>query len=127
MGVGCAPPDLLAGLGLPIRSAFEPARRRVIRGRVLHIGGERLEVPTLQARGELERARDDELALAVEGDEVVAVVEHDGFSETAQAALQVMQVAQARPVVLAWVDDERRLAHRADLLPDALYEPAQLQ
>src|SRR5262245_2122222 len=45
----------------------------------------------LQPRSELDRSRDDDLTLPIQGDQVIAIVEHNGLCGSRQTALQVVQ------------------------------------
>ena len=51
-----------------------------------------LEDGLLQACRELNRSRNDHLALPVQGDHVIAIIEHHGFRGAAQILLQVVQI-----------------------------------
>ena len=67
------------------------------------------------------------VALPVDGDDVVAVVEHHHVDDAPEVALQVPGVAEVGVVVLARMHDQRRLMDVPELLPDHLGEPAVLE
>ena len=57
------------------------------------------------------RALGHDVALLIERDHVIAVVEDQRVDQPAQVGLQILGVLQARHVVIARMHDERRLAH----------------
>jgi hypothetical protein len=64
--------------------------------------------PAREQRAERNGAVDQEIALPVDGDDVIAVVEHQRVDQSTEMALQILGVAQARQIVLARLDDECR-------------------
>src|SRR5215468_2098191 len=78
-------------------------------------------------RDEIECTLDNQLALAVKRDYVIAVVEHHCLRGSAELLLQEVNVAQARAVVLARMHDQGGLHDLRNLLLYLLNKPSQLQ
>src|SRR5205085_11858383 len=85
------------------------------------VGG---ELP--RPRDEIQRSLHHDMTLPVQGDHMIAVVEHDRLDKAGEIALQVFHIAQARPVVLPWMHDERGLVHVGGAFLHLLDEPAEL-
>ncbi len=75
------------------------------------------------ATDKLGAALGHDVALLIERDHVIAVVEHDGVDQAAKVRLQILGVLEARHIVIARMHDQRRLTHLVEV---GLHERNQL-
>jgi hypothetical protein len=77
-------------------------------------------------RQKIERAAQDEVALPVERNDVIAVIENDSVHETSQVILEVLKVAQTRAVVVSGMNDESSLTDAPQFALHRSDKPSQL-
>ena len=67
------------------------------------------------------------MALPIERDQMVAIVEYERFGQAREHALKVIYISHACAIVPTRVDDERWLTYMRDLAPNPSHQATQLE